>query len=189
MIAGLGHNSGPTMEGGHSWRKHAWGRARADLLPRLPIEVLRLRVARAKELGLPYKTYASVRASTGRDVVGFLFSSNALRLLKEERLAADRALKLDSLKNCSRVAIIHRPFNPEDILRANAPVLDGAMSAPGFTARWSDIRQRMLEAALTAKAPADGLLLVGDTTLEREWSAAGRLAGYLTAGQYFGGAQ
>ena len=65
-LAGIGHNNGPTMEAGYTWRKHVWTRARADLLPTLPIEVVRLRVKRAAELGLPYKTYASVRASTAR---------------------------------------------------------------------------------------------------------------------------
>ncbi len=189
MTPGIGHNNGPTMEPGRTWRRHAWSRARADLLPRLPIEILRLRVARAKELGLPYKTYASVRASTGRDVVGFLFSSNALRLLNAERLAADRAEKLDRLSGCARVALVHRPFTPEDILRANAPLLDEALAAPGFTAKWSELRQRMLLGTLAAKAPADGVLLVGDTAFERDWSEAGRLAGYLTADQYFGGVQ
>ena len=41
-MAGIGHNNGPTMEAGESWRRHAWGKARARLLPVLPIEVVRL---------------------------------------------------------------------------------------------------------------------------------------------------
>ena len=36
-MAGIGHNNGPTMEAGESWRRHAWGKARARLLPVLPI--------------------------------------------------------------------------------------------------------------------------------------------------------
>ncbi len=79
-MALIGHNGGPGVEDGASWRRHCWAKARADLLPTLPIEVLRGRVRRARELGLEYKTYAGVRASTGHDVVAFLFSSNALRL-------------------------------------------------------------------------------------------------------------
>jgi 3,4-dihydroxy 2-butanone 4-phosphate synthase / GTP cyclohydrolase II len=98
MSAGIGHNKGPTMEAGYSWRKHSWTKARENLLPTLPIEVVRLRVKRAKALGLPYKTYASVRASSGHDVIGFLFSSNALDLLRaQDRLAADRALRIAAL--------------------------------------------------------------------------------------------
>ena len=65
-LAGLGHNLGPTMQAGASWRKHCWVAARESLLPHLPIEVLRGRLRRAKELGLDYKTYASVRAASGR---------------------------------------------------------------------------------------------------------------------------
>ena len=64
-------------------RTVAWSKARKGLLGEtLPIEVIRMRVRRATELGLPYRSYASIRASTGRDVLGFLFSSNALRLIR-----------------------------------------------------------------------------------------------------------
>ncbi|WP_295074341.1 hypothetical protein [Tabrizicola sp.] len=44
----LGHNGGPSLEGGVSWRKHCWSAARERLLPTLPIEVVRLRVKRAQ---------------------------------------------------------------------------------------------------------------------------------------------
>ena len=47
MIAGPGHNGGPSLEGGTSWRRHCWTQARERLLPTLPIEVVRLRVKRA----------------------------------------------------------------------------------------------------------------------------------------------
>ena len=78
-IAGLGHNKGPTLERGASWRRYAWTRARSELLPTLPIEVARRRVRRARELGLDYKAYAGIRASTGRDIVALLFSTGLLR--------------------------------------------------------------------------------------------------------------
>jgi hypothetical protein len=79
--AGPGHNRGPALQPAGGWHLHCWRRARADLLPHLPIEGVRLRVRRAGELGLDYKTYASVRAATGHDVVAFLFSSNAVRVM------------------------------------------------------------------------------------------------------------
>ena len=59
---GLGHDLGPTMEAGASWRKQCWAHVRERLLPHLPIEVLRRRIRRARALGLDYKTCASVRA-------------------------------------------------------------------------------------------------------------------------------
>ena len=40
------------MEKGHSWRRYAWGKSRRDLLPHMPLNIVKRRVARAKELGL-----------------------------------------------------------------------------------------------------------------------------------------
>jgi hypothetical protein len=33
--------------------------------------------------------------------------------------------------------------------------------------------------------PADQVLVIGETALEREWSEAGRMAGFLPAARYF----
>ena len=63
---GIGHNRGPAMDAGVSWRRHCWTVARQELLPHLPLEVIRLRVRRAAAIGLDYRTYASVRAASGR---------------------------------------------------------------------------------------------------------------------------
>ena len=62
-MSGIGHNGGPSVGSGASWRAQCWRVARADLLPRLPLEVVRLRVKRAQEIGLAYRTYAGVRAA------------------------------------------------------------------------------------------------------------------------------
>ena len=40
--------------------------------------------------------------------------------------------------------------------------------------------------AALGKLPSDQVILVGDLGLERDWCAAGRLAGYLSAERYFG---
>ena len=184
ILAGLGHNLGPTMEPGASWRKHCWTQARERLLPHLPIEVLRGRLRRAKELGLEYKTYASVRAASGHDVVAFLFSSNALRLLgATPALPQDRAEKLAALIECGRLAVISAPMRPEVALQAAMGVLQAAFVAPGALASFSQAADLIRVAR--AGLPGDRVLLVGDTALEQEWCAAGRLAGYVPAQQYF----
>ena len=104
-MGGIGHNGGPSVSEGESWRRHCWTAARAALLPTLPIEVLRTRVKRAADLGLDYKTYASVRAATGHDVVACLFSSNALRVsLVRPVMPEARALKLAEVQ-CGRLAL------------------------------------------------------------------------------------
>lgn len=184
----LGHNNGPTMEGGFAWRKHSWTKARKDLLPNLPIEVLRTRVKRAKGLGLPYKTYASVRAASGHDVVGFLFSNNALRLLREDqKVPEDRILRL---KRCDAefAALVHRPLDPEAVVARLG--LQGiamtAAQAPHFAQAWSDIAAGVKRPLIEAGLPRDGVLVIGDTDHERDWSVAAKLAGFLSSERYFG---
>jgi|JI10StandDraft_1071094.scaffolds.fasta_scaffold127533_2 hypothetical protein len=181
-MGGIGHNGGPSVEGGVSWRKHCWASARERLLPTLPIEVVRTRVKRAKTLGLDYKTYAGVRAATGHDVVAFLFSSNALRVsLVRPAMPEDRAAKL-AVVQCGRLALAVEPLTPGMVEAVN-PVLDGAFRAPYALAGFGEMRDRV-RAAL-GRVPGDQVILVGDLGLERDWCAAGRLAGYLPAERYF----
>ena len=183
----IGHNNGPTMEPGESWRRHCWKKARHELLPTLPIEVLRRRVARAKELGLDYKSYASIRAASGHDVIAFLFSSNALRVLaKSPEMPADRLQKLANITDCLRTAAVHRPLTPETVL-ATLPdrVLDRAFAAPTFTDTWGQTRDIILQQLRTDRLPLDGVVVIGDTSQERAWVGAARLAGYVPADQFF----
>jgi hypothetical protein len=180
----VGHNGGPSLESGVSWRRHCWSSARERLLPTLPIEVVRLRVKRAKALGLDYKTYAGVRAATGHDVVAFLFSSNALQVsVLRPAMPVGRAAKLAEVA-CGRLALAVAPLTPGMAEAANPMVLDGVHPAPYALASFGEMRER-LRAAL-GKVPGDQVILVGDLGLERDWCAAARLAGYLPAERYFG---
>jgi hypothetical protein len=182
----LGHNGGPTLEPGASWRRQCWTRARADLLPHLPIEVLRGRVRRAAEIGLDYRTYASVRAASGHDVVAFLFSTNALRLIAPRPvLAADRAAKLAAIRACGRIALVQAPLTPAAVVQAAPAMLDAVHPAPNALGSWREARDRMRAAC--GRLPSDAVVLIGDMTLEQEWCAAGRLAGYLPADRFFSG--
>jgi hypothetical protein len=160
---GPGHNGGPTLEPGTGWRRHCWQAARERLLPTLPIEVLRGRLRRAQDLGLDYRTYASLRAATGHDVVAFLFSSNALR-------------------DCGRIALAQQA-TPEAVIAAAAGLIDGAHPAPPLLGSFARVRAD-LRAAL-GRVPGDRVVLVGDHRLEQDWTAAGRLAFYLPAERYF----
>ena len=177
----IGHNGGPQMSG-LGWRSHCWRAARERLLPVLPIEVVRTRVRRAKELGLDYKTYAGVRATTGHDLVAFLFSSNALRLDPEAGIAERERAKLHGLINCGRIGLAQGGA-PERLLAANLGSLTAAFVAPLPYARFRD-QVDGLRTAL-GKIPGDRVLLVADAPWEGEWGAAGRLAGVLPAARYF----
>jgi len=183
-MSGIGHNLGPLLGGATGWRRHCWRQARAALLPHLPIEVVRLRVRRATELGLDYKTYAGVRATTGRDLVAFLFSSNALDLrVSQPALAEGKRAALARMTGCDRIMLVQAPLSVGAVIRASLPVMDALHPAPGLLAPDRVIRAE-LRAAL-GSLPADAVMLVGASDLERDWCAAGRLAGYLPADRFF----
>jgi hypothetical protein len=182
--AGPGHNRGPALEPAGGWHLHCWRRARADLLPHLPAEVVRLRVRRAAELGLDYRTYASVRAATGHDVVAFLFSSNALRVIGPRAvLPSDRAARLRALVACGRQALATAPLTPGALLEAGGGLIDAADAAPHHLAGFGPAR-RAIRLAL-GPIPGDCVLLVGEGPLEQDWCAAGGLAGWIPADRYF----
>ncbi len=189
VTPGIGHNNGPTLEPGRAWRRYAWGRARAELLPRLPIEIVRRRLRRAREIGLDYSTYVTLRAATGRDVVAILFSTNALRLLRaRQRLDAARADKLRAMLGCERRALAVAPLTAAAVLEAvrreHGNVLEAAHPAPRAFATWSETRAA-IGAARPPGVAGDAVLLVGDTGAERDWAVAGALAGYLPAERFF----
>mgnify|MGYP003417461488 FL=1 len=189
-MSGIGHNRGPSLAGGASWRTHCWTVARAELLPTLPVEVVRLRVRRAKEIGLDYKTYAGVRAATGHDIVAFLFSTNALQLLRDsDRLPPEVASRLAALRNAGRIVAVHPPLDPARTaasLAAAGAAPEAAARAPQVSDNWARTRTVLTGLLGAARRAPDQVLLIGDTALERDWCAAGRLAGYLPAERYFG---
>lgn len=179
----IGHNRGPSMEGGTSWRRHCWGQARAALIPHLPIEVLRGRLRRAAELGLDYRTYAGIRATTGHDVVAVLFSSNALRAMQGRDMPGDRRAKLAAMTGADRIGLATRPLTCAALLVMAGEALDSAHPAPDALAPFAIARDR-LHAAL-GRLPADRAILISAYELEADWAAAARLAATLPATRYF----
>jgi hypothetical protein len=177
----IGHNNGPTLEPGTAWRRHCWGAARKALLPHLPIEVLRGRLKRASELGLEYRTYAGIRATTGHDIIAVLFSSNALELHKGKMQLATRiAEKLNQLR-ADRQGLATAPVQPADMLAA-APLQGANVAPPAFA---SFAAQRASLRAALGRCPSDQALLVGAYEAEAEWCAAAHLAGYVPSAVFF----
>ena len=185
-----GHNGGPDLAPGAAWRTHCWRAARAALLPKLPIEVVRLRVKRATEIGLDYKTYAGLRANTGHDVVAFLFSTNALRLLRAgQALDAARAEKIAATRNLARLLAIQPPLHPQTLLAdlaGRGVAFDAATNAPGLAQSWGETRRLLNGFLADQRHPSGQVLVIGDTALERGWADAARMAGFLPADHYFG---
>jgi hypothetical protein len=155
----------------------------------LPVEVVRIRVRRAAEIGLDYRTYAGIRASTGHDLVAFLFSSNALNMLREgQRAEASRAAKLRGLHAVALAAAVQPPLGPARAARllAEDGIEVAAGPAPGLSASWGAVRAGVRAILAGEGHPMDRVLLVGETAIEREWAEAARLAGFLPAEAYFG---
>lgn len=180
----IGHNRGPSLDGGTSWRRHCWTRARADLLPVLPIEVIRTRVRRAAELGLDYRTYASIRAASGHDVIAFLFSSNAIAALPAATIPEARRARLQAIHGAARVGLARPPFfSPEHLAALAGPGLDSAHPAPRPWAGWAEARAALR--AAHAGLPAAGVVLVGAGPDEPGWVDTARLAWFLPADRVF----
>jgi len=115
-------------------------------------------------------------------VVEGLFWANALRLFCAGRARdALRADKLAQVTACARRAIAVAPLMPSDI---ETDLLDAVHPAPPVHAPMGQAAAALTEAR--GPHPADGVLMIGDTALERDWSAAARFAGYLTSQRYFG---
>jgi hypothetical protein len=185
-IAGIGHNNGPSMEAGRAWRIHAWKKAQKRLMPNtIPKLVLQMRIKRAAELGMDYKTYARVRQTSGQDVTGLLFSSNALRIIAYgAHMPAVERRALEAVRNSSKLALVHRPNTPEAVLSAH-PVLDAAGAAPKFNESWSEMRARVQDLIRSQGLPGAAVVVIGDAPLESEWSTAVGAAAYLSSGEYF----
>lgn len=180
-LPGIGHNNGPSMDEGRAWRVHAWTRAKAQAQEKLPVEIVRLRLRRAAELGMSYRAYAAIRASAGRDPAALVFSSNALGLHGGSSLRPEVHDRIAGLRACLRIGLLTAPLDP--VALTEALPLDRLYRAPGPHARWPVLRETM--ARVQEGRPAAAFVLVGAAPGEAEWAAAGKLGAYLPAEAYF----
>lgn len=195
-LPGIGHNQGPPIEAGHTWRKHVWTKARKELMPRLPLEVLRRRVKRATELGLEYPAYASILLGTGRDIVGFLFTCEAIgaRLGRGEipdQLPAPVASKLRDLIRCDRLLTGPAKDSPAKIAailadRDGIAFADTAPIPTANSANWSEGGAAIQAVLRGRKLPGDSVVMIGTQPHERTWADAARLARFIPSETYFG---
>lgn len=180
---GIGHNGGPGP--GSGFRTHCWSVARRDLLgARLPIEVVRLQLRRAQALGLNYKTYAGVRATTGRDLVAFLYSSNALGVFRAgQPVPAPEAARIAA--SAAQPHLGCAPGVPVQLGQQIHAV--SARALPPFGASWSAMRHEMKHWLRAQGLPGDAVLMIGETAHEREMMTAGGLAGFVSGQAFFAG--
>lgn len=180
-LPGIGHNRGPDMTAGRSLRIHRWRRAKAEAQTKLPVEIVRMRIRRAAELGMEYRTYAAIRQTAGRDVAGLVFSSNALGLHAGGPLPAATDAQLRGLRGVVRIGLLTPPLDP--VALAEHLPLDRLFRAPPLRARWPVLRDAM--SRMQDGRPAAALVLIGAAPGEADWAVAGRLGAYLDATSYF----
>lgn len=190
-LAGIGHNQGPPLDGGQSWRAFAWRKARRELLPKLPLEILRRRVARAKQLGLDYPQYASILLGTGRDIVGFLFTCQALGMRLERTLPLPDpvVVKLRQVERCERLLMAEEDTDRTALALALAAetriTFQPPADAPNRLASWAEGRDAIHAALLPLRLPADAVVMIGTAAHERTWAEAARLAKFIPSEHYF----
>ena len=189
-LPGIGHNQGPPLEAGHGLRVHAWKKARAELMPKLPLEVLKRRVARAKALGLEYPQYASILLGTGRDVVAFLFTSDAigLRVERGARIPETIAAKLNHLLPSERLLMTPKQeFERfQKLLGSGLPVLfDGYGPSPERMGCSSEARSAIRAILDPRRLPGDAVVMIGTDPQQRDWADAARLAKFIPSEAYF----
>jgi hypothetical protein len=120
-------------------------------------------------------------------VIGFLFSSNALRVVRPgEALRGDRVVRLAGITGADRTAVAQPPLSP--VVAARDWPVDAAVAAPSSLLSWPAMRDRLRDIIRARGLPPDAVLVIGETALEREWAEAGRTAGFLTGQRYFGDA-
>lgn len=62
----IGHNNGPPLDKSNAWAKICWKKAQEKAWKFPPIEVVRMRCKRAKELGMTYREYTLEILERGR---------------------------------------------------------------------------------------------------------------------------
>ena len=190
-IPGIGHNQGPPLDENTGFRRVAWKKARAQLMPRLPLEVIKRRVRRAKQLGLEYPAYASILLGTGRDIVGFLFTCDGLGMHLSRSLPLPDAVA-SKLRQIERVDAMlaaegDRPETLQDLLTTETPIRFAAATRLPHADATLSAGQKAIRAALDPlKLPGDAVVMIGTQAHERDWADAAKLARFIPSEGYFG---
>lgn len=172
-----------------------WDRARADQAERrLPLAVVRMRMARAAELGMGYADYAALYRTAGRDPAGLLFTPAALHLRLKRRLEMPGPVRahLARLRACHLLALAPEGEQPADFLaelrEVSALPFAAAAALPPADASWPDLVGAVRAILNPLRLPGNAIALIGATGEARLGSAlctAGRLAGVLDSRAYF----
>ncbi len=188
----IGHNNGPQMKTGLGWQQHCWKLARKNVLGKtIPIEIVRMRIKSARQLGLAYPQYASIMLGTGRDIVGFLFTVDGLHLKLRKRLEMPEFVqtKLHTIEKCNLVA-----FSPSgekadafqmELQQISGVKFQSSSPEPKPEATWPDARLAVRAALDPLKLPSDAIVMIGNRETEKQWALAGKMARFIPSSEYY----
>ena len=188
-LFGIGHNNGPGA--GRGFRRHCWKLARRQTIGRaMPLEIVRIRVRRARQLGLAYPQYAAILMGSGRDVAAFLFTTEALglRLRRRLEMPSDVQERLAALQNCDRLAFAPSGEEPEPFrieLQDVSGLIFASCGRPPEGDSWSAARAAVRSVLDPMKLPGDAVVMIGTRAEEAGWAEAAKMARFLPAERYF----
>lgn len=175
---GIGHNDGPPLDRGFTWRRHVWKRAKEEQLPKVGIETVRRHVRRAAQLGLTYPQYASIRIGTGRDVRALLFSAAALGWTKGS-LPAPAIRRISQVEDADALLLARLKDHLAGAPAVAGPIRFAAAGPPPVAPH--EARAALRAVLDPLKLPSDAVVMIGDSREEARWAEAARLARFLPA--------
>lgn len=209
--AGIGHNQGPPLD---AWNAFCWRKAQKAAWKSVPIEVVRRRCRRARELGLSYQDYAAVIMDRGAHLQTLFFDlGGTLVEVENDEVRTDssgriRPLpgvveKLSGLKDCKVFVITNQAGVAEGLITAeqarsfieqinalcNTVLTDYRVCMEAADSR---SRFRKPQPGMVCELLAEhGLLpsaavMIGDSESDRKCAEAAKLARFIWARDYFG---
>ena len=211
--APIGHNQGPPLDTGRAWRRTCWKKAQQAAWKSPPVETVRRRSRRAKELGLTYRQYSLVLLDRGVHLAVLFFDlgGTLLRVEADEIYISPSGQteplpgvvdKLKRLRNCKVFVVTNQAGVATGLLtaeQAQAFVTDldalcgGVLTdhricfdPPGSGSAFRKPAPGMVLDLLAAhRVAASAAVLVGDSENDRACAEAADLALFLWAWDYF----
>jgi len=211
----IGHNQGPPLDqptGG--WARHCWRQAHKKAWRSPPLEVVRLRAARAAELGLSYHDYSAILLDRGGQPKALIFDlGGTLVATRNDEIETDRqgrirALpgvieKLSALRNCRVFVVTNQAGVAERLITAEQAhgFIHQLNALCGGIIMDHRICMEPAESDSPFRKPQPGMVLdllaahhltagaavmIGDSESDRRCAEAARLARFLWAWDYFG---
>ena len=162
---------------------------KALIRKRMPIEMVRTRIKRARELGPEYPQYASILLGSGHDVVGFRFTVDGLQLRKWLEMPESVQEKMQGLERVSLMGFAPSgedadAFRCEVSDVAGVPFVGAAPEAEGPLG-WSAARAAVRAVLDPLKLPSDAVVMIGTRDHEAQMAEAAKMARFIASDAYF----